>query len=83
VRATRGARGGVTLAREADAISLLEVVEAIDGPIRLNECVTNPGVCPFGVDCGIHDVWCVAQAELSDRLRRTTFGQLINHRAAS
>jgi len=33
---SRGARGGVTLAREARDISLLDVVEAIDGPIQLN-----------------------------------------------
>jgi Rrf2 family protein len=77
VRSTRGAHGGVTLAREADAISLLEVVEAIDGPIRLNECVTNPTACPFGADCDIHVVWCEAQAELVNRLRHTTFGQLV------
>ena len=36
---SRGARGGVTLAREPEAITLLEVIEAIDGPIMLNECV--------------------------------------------
>ncbi len=40
---SRGARGGVTLARDAKDISLLDVVEAIDGPILLNECVGDPG----------------------------------------
>jgi Rrf2 family protein len=38
---SRGARGGVTLAREPKDITLLEVVEAIDGPIQLNECVRS------------------------------------------
>src|SRR5678815_3687178 len=37
---SRGARGGVTLARDPKDITLLEVVEAIDGPIQLNECVS-------------------------------------------
>jgi Rrf2 family protein len=41
---SRGARGGVTLAREPKDITLLEVVEAIDGPIQLNECVQSNGV---------------------------------------
>ncbi|PIV27951.1 MAG: Rrf2 family transcriptional regulator, partial [Anaerolineae bacterium CG03_land_8_20_14_0_80_58_20] len=39
LRTSRGPRGGVTLAREPKDITLLEVVEAIDGPIMLNECV--------------------------------------------
>src|SRR3990170_3768906 len=43
---SRGARGGVTLAREPKEISLLEVVEAIDGPIQLNECVGDTGASP-------------------------------------
>src|SRR5215813_13168285 len=43
----RGARGGVRLAREPKDISLLEVIEAIDGPIQLNECVGGKGTCVF------------------------------------
>ncbi len=38
IHTSRGARGGVTLARPAAEISILEVVEAIDGPISVNEC---------------------------------------------
>ena len=74
---SRGARGGVTLAREPKEISLLEVVEAIDGPIQLNECVTNEGVCSFEADCPIRSVWCDAQSELVGRLRKTNFADLM------
>ena len=72
LQTSRGARGGVSLARTPDQISLLEVVEAIDGPILLNECVGN-GACTFGDDCAMKPVWCDAQAELVTRLRQTTF----------
>ena len=72
LQTSRGARGGVSLARTPDQISLLEVVEAIDGPILLNECVGN-GACTFGDDCAMKPVWCDAQAELVNRLRQTTF----------
>jgi len=44
---SRGARGGVMLAREPKDITLLEVIEAIDGPIMLNECVGDTGSCTF------------------------------------
>lgn len=74
---SRGARGGVTLAREPQDITLLEVVEAIDGPIQLNECVGNDGLCTFEEDCPIRPVWCNAQEELVQRLKSTNFAQLL------
>ncbi len=74
---SRGARGGVTLAREPKDITLLEVVEAIDGPIQLNECVGNDGVCTFEEECPIKPIWCNAQEELVQRLKSTNFAQLL------
>jgi Rrf2 family protein len=73
LQTSRGARGGVSLARNPEEISLLEVVEAIDGPIMLNECVTDNGVCVFGDTCPMRPVWCDAQSELVQRLKVSTF----------
>ncbi len=78
IHTSRGARGGVSLAREPEEISILEVVEAIDGPIALNECTGDTGACPFGEDCVIRPIWCDAQNELVDRLRSTSFAQFLN-----
>ena len=74
---SRGARGGVTLAREPKEITLLEVIEAIDGPIQLNECVGDGGACTFDQDCPLRPVWCEAQEELVSRLKGTNFEQLL------
>jgi Rrf2 family protein len=76
ITTSRGARGGVSLARSPEDISLLEVVEAIDGPITLNECVLHPEVCEFGDDCPIRPVWQESQQELVKRLKNTSFKQL-------
>jgi Rrf2 family protein len=73
IHTSRGARGGVSLARTPEEISILEVVEAIDGPIALNECTEDPSACPFGDDCSLRPLWCDAQADLVNRLRKTTF----------
>ena len=74
---SRGARGGVTLARDPQDITLLEVVEALDGPIQLNECVGSDGVCTFDDNCPIKPVWCSAQEELVNRLKSTNFADLL------
>src|SRR5512139_3481692 len=79
LQTSRGARGGVSLARAPEQISVLEVVEAIDGPILLNECVSASGVCNFGDDCPMKPIWCDAQAELVSRLRSTTFDRFIGN----
>ena len=77
LQTSRGARGGVSLARSADQISLLEVVEAIDDPILLNECVADHGSsCVFGEECPMRPVWCEAQVELVERLKATTFNHI-------
>jgi Rrf2 family protein len=76
LQTSRGARGGVSLAKSAADISLLDVVEAIDGPILLNDCVGDNASCSFGENCPMKPVWCEAQQELVDRLGKTTFAQL-------
>jgi len=75
---SRGARGGVSLARKPDDITLLEVVEAIDGPILLNECVSENGTCPFKDDCPLREVWVEAQRDLVNRLKNVTFGNFVS-----
>jgi Rrf2 family protein len=83
IRTARGAHGGVALARPAETISMLEVVEAIDGSIKLNACTTNADLCEFGHDCPIHEVWCMSQVELVEKLRKTHFGQLAKPKTKS
>jgi len=74
---SRGARGGVTLARHPKDITLLEVIEAIDGPIQLNECVGDEGKCSFDDECPLRPVWCEAQEDLITRLRGANFADMV------
>lgn len=76
IHTSRGARGGVVLSRPAAEISLLDVVEAIDGPIALNDCTVSPENCPQADDCPLHGIWTETQSELVQKLRNTTFDQL-------
>jgi Rrf2 family protein len=82
INTSRGAGGGVSLARKPDEISLLDVVEAIDGPITLNECTRDPSICLFGDSCPIHEVWCETQKEMVRKLEQATFDKLLERERA-
>jgi Rrf2 family protein len=77
VLTSRGARGGVSLARSSNDISLLEVIEAIDGPIYLNVCVGDHNLCSMNGECAVYKIWCEAQEALVERLASTYFDKLV------
>jgi Rrf2 family protein len=72
----RGAGGGVALAIPSEEISLLQVIEALDGPLRLNRCLIQPDSCPRSEHCPVHDVLALAQEQLGTLLGVTTFDSL-------
>ena len=75
IHTTRGSQGGVSLTRPPSEISLLEVVEAIDGTVMLNECVTDPNDCEYSEDFPLRPVWCDIQAVLVNQMQSATFDQ--------
>ena len=55
--AVRGVGGGFRLGRPPDTISLLEVIETLQGPLNFNECLIGPGACKRDSYCPVHPVW--------------------------
>ena len=55
VVAKHGSSGGYQLARNAEKISALEVITAIDGPVLITSCVTNHGNCDATDRCSIKE----------------------------
>lgn len=76
LRSRRGKGGGFALARSPAEISLLEVVEAIDGPVALNRCTLEPQECPLLPQCSVHEAWMDARRLLRDYLNLLTFREL-------
>lgn len=76
VETYRGAGGGVALARPASEISLIHVIEALDGPLRLNRCALNDNACPHEEHCPVRDIWVEAQRDLTRALTSVTFDSL-------
>jgi Rrf2 family protein len=72
----RGAGGGVSLSRPSSEITLLHVIEALEGPVELNRCLIEPDRCPRSHHCPVHDIWARAQADLTALLDATAFDKL-------
>ena len=75
--ATAGPSGGYELARTPDDLTLLDVVEAVEGPVSLDRCVVRGIPCSSDGICAVHDAWSAAQDAMVDRLRDTTFAELV------
>ncbi len=74
--ARRGTGGGLALARPADKITLLQIIEAIDGPLALNRCTFEPSQCPDSNKCAVHPIWKKAQQQLKELLSNTSLSEI-------
>lgn len=80
LRAHKGAAGGIMLSRPAKEINLRQIIEAIDGPIALNNCLIMPEECPRLSICPIHEVWVKAQQDLLASLEGMTLDRLVSRK---
>jgi Rrf2 family iron-sulfur cluster assembly transcriptional regulator len=76
VRSHRGARGGFTLARAPEDITLRQVIEAIEGPVALNRCLDPREGCERSSDCPVHTALAAAQESLVSALDGVTLRSL-------
>lgn len=82
LEATRGASGGVRLARPAASISMREVIEAIDGPIMINMCARDSSACEMSFSCALCEVFAETQHELVSKLESISLAKLAERSAA-
>lgn len=73
---TRGAGGGVSLARAADSLTLLDVIEAVQGRLTVNSCVANPRQCDRTDGCSAYFVFRGVQNQMRLGLD-VTFAELL------
>lgn len=72
----RGAHGGYTLTRRADQVSFRDVIEAVEGPIALNVCVTEQRDCSVLASCSMQSVWLEGQRRMLDFFSAKTLADL-------
>ena len=82
----RGTGGGISLARPAAAISLLDILDAVEGGVVLNACMEGGRPCVFGQGCLVQRAWGNATELLQQHLATVTFDTLVeaspDHQAA-
>jgi len=76
VKSFRGVKGGFQLSRQPKDISLLDVVEAIEGAVALNACAVDSSVCGFSSTCGVHTVWLTLRQEVNELMKKHNFEEI-------
>lgn len=76
VRAYPGLGGGLELGRDPRQMTLLDAVQALEGPVSIARCTLYPHECPRSHFCPMHQVWKKMEAQLVNELSKITFAQL-------
>ena len=76
VEGFRGASGGYRLARSAGDISLIEIVEAMEGPLGMTACSVHAGQCGIEDSCGMRASWRRINDVVADALRAVTLAEM-------
>lgn len=78
VKSQQGAHGGYALARAAERISFLDVIECVEGPVRLNKCIDGHHEdCSILESCEMLQVWSEAQSQMVGYLQSVTMADML------
>jgi FeS assembly SUF system regulator len=73
----RGINGGYRLARPASQITLIDIVEAMEGPLGMTECSLHAGNCGIEQSCGVRANWRRINDVVADALRGVTLAEML------
>ena len=78
VEGLRGVHGGYRLSRQAADISLIQIVEAMEGPLAMTECSQHDSHCGIAHQCGVRANWRLINDVVADALRGVTLAQMLH-----
>lgn len=76
LRAVRGTGGGLGLPKSPCVITILDILNALEGPLTPVECVDRPEVCPRCANCGARQLWVELGDVITGFLRSVTLEEL-------
>jgi len=77
VKTMKGSQGGYILARHPDSITLLEIVECVEGPIAPVDCVDHAELCERSEHCVTRDAWIGLKNVIRNELGKITLAELV------
>ena len=77
VKSIRGAGGGYSLARHPSKIPVYEIIEVLEGPIALVNCVDDEDYCGRIPLCATYEIWKEASLLLKDYFQKKTLADLV------
>ncbi len=83
VESTRGPGGGYSLGRDADAITVADIVSSVDEPLDATQCGGKENCLGEGGRCMTHDLWTALNAKMVEFLESVTLQQLVDKQLAN
>ena len=77
IRSVRGVNGGFHIAMKPEEITLLDVIEVMEGPLSIVDCVSAPKKCVHSKDCAPREVWCKLNDDIRALMRKTTLADIL------
>ena len=77
IRSVRGVNGGFHLAVKPENITLLDVIEVMEGPLSIVDCVSAPKTCAKSGNCAPREIWCKLNENIRDLMRQTTLADIL------
>jgi Rrf2 family protein len=74
---SRGITGGFQLARKPAEITLLDILEIMQGPASINVCAIDAKRCALSSKCTVHPVWVEIRKEVERKLSKVTIAKLM------
>jgi Rrf2 family iron-sulfur cluster assembly transcriptional regulator len=78
LKSSKGPRGGFRLRPAPADVSMLQIVEAVDGAGRYDRCIGGNAECNDRVACGMHDSWMALRSRIIGYLEGTSIADLAN-----
>ena len=77
IGSVRGVQGGYQIARPPEQITILDVIDALEGPLELSECTTDTGHCARSCQCPVRSVWQQLTDSINRELAGVTLGDML------
>jgi Rrf2 family protein len=78
IKSTMGPKGGFRLSRNPEETEFKQIVEAVQGPVSVNRCLTGGFKCPLKGKCPVHPKMGILQSQINSYLKELTLQEFIS-----